>query len=978
MKKSAQKIHILNVWTILSLVTVLICILSYVGYHYVINSYNTYTDFLVGEAAYLGTNKVSEWHLFWLLLFIAMGLTGVLAFLEKKKDFPVVQQQTKWAMISGCMYLPLLVHLIIYEKLNLYFCILTIFVSIVTFIYREHALIKIAGFTCVYFCIEACAVVLVFKQIYFLTDKKVLAFSFVLYGIFEVANLLWKQKNLDAIINNRIYAIVQLFIPFLFLLYLKNIYQNGMIVEKQAFPNVYIAIILVLIIGLDIVSWYELFVKKENKISFSTAFSVFAFVSYISPAMIIPFDMHHHGEQLLPWQQIMDLGQKAYEEYAPASGLFPMILGFFNRVLFDGQASAYNMSFVMFALLFEGITMYLLYRKVGGEWSLLIAVLFHMPVYCRVWIFLPTLLLWSDKKLIENKSIWLMTYVFVSFLDGLYYPLYGAALMLGALPFAIVQVTAFFKKPDFKKKYLPALIIEGILIVASLPLLLRMLHHILSMSGQTIEVDGMSIFLADVPEWFMPYLKGFGGYSLIYDLFRFVLGIVAVSISVYLLCRFFKMTEKTLEHYRTEQYFMLSCIPPILCICYTYTMVIMDEDWVANLLSRSSHVLLLINGVFLLIYFLKYGKTLLGEKNAFIGCVLAICVPFFFFLECQDYEFPLMEGTTDETAYVVGEYQSKLMPYKLRDGFVHLDDNLKESNNYVQFQQIGEGYISQNVLEKVNKLQLTVDYLRLFDPDIKVLGFEQSQMYYFLLDEKSVYSGRTSIARSRAAVSDVIAKIDPKHTVIRTGIIPLEEYYLYRYLVKAGYSYASDLEMFLPNALYEQIYGYVGNYDASPWVQDSDIYAVANSFAKSLQNIEYFQLVRKEEDVDSKVIVGNVDVDTNNGNNAEAVSGDDTTTIQLHLEQPINGKDADFIYVKFDHVHDGNLAISYSCIEEAKSECTLHAWVKDGELLLPVGINPNWLLYSHDNLTFRITDTSESTDVTIDELAFYHLSELPE
>ena len=30
--------------------------------------------------------------------------------------------------------------------------------------------------------------------------------------------------------------------------------------------------------------------------------------------MILPFDLHHHGEQILPWQQIVELGQKAYED----------------------------------------------------------------------------------------------------------------------------------------------------------------------------------------------------------------------------------------------------------------------------------------------------------------------------------------------------------------------------------------------------------------------------------------------------------------------------------------------------------------------------------------------------------------------------------------------------------------------------------------------------------------------------------------
>ena len=138
MRKNNHAKKVLNIWTILSVVVTLICILSYVGYGYVINSDNVYTDFLVGDAAYLRTNKVGEWHLFWFLLFLAMTMTAVLAFLEGKKIAYALSPNKKWFLYAGLVYLPFCTHLLIYNTVNLYFLLITVLVSGLVMIFREN------------------------------------------------------------------------------------------------------------------------------------------------------------------------------------------------------------------------------------------------------------------------------------------------------------------------------------------------------------------------------------------------------------------------------------------------------------------------------------------------------------------------------------------------------------------------------------------------------------------------------------------------------------------------------------------------------------------------------------------------------------------------------------------------------------------------------------------------------------------------
>ena len=84
----------------------------------------------------------------------------------------------------------------------------------------------------------------------------------------------------------------------------------------------------------------------------------------------------------------------------------------------------------------------------------------------------------------------------------------------------------------------------------------------------------------------------------------------------------------------------------------------------------------------------------------------------------------------------------------------------------------------------------------------------------------------------------------------------------------------------------------------------------------------------------------------------------------------------DFLYVKIDDVTGGNLSVSFDCVGKEKEECSLKAWLEDGELLLPVGTNANWLTEAHDTITLSISDAKTGEDIKISKVAFYKLDEL--
>lgn len=957
MKRQKKCISIYhNMWLGLSMVVLAMVLITILSVPYILEGHHEFSDFAVGELAYSGGNKTGEWRLFWgTLLFGCIGAV-VSACLHKGEDKPI-----------GCRsallcFLPCMTHLLLYGKTTGKMIFLSAFVACVVLIYKHRAKSLLALFVTIYFFVESFAVLAaVCFSNYFLKDSVILVVAALAFAI-----LIWvekaKDKNAVGEWMQSILKGLQLPLPLLLLVYLKNDYDYLGTVLKIGFPLRYIGIILcmiVLLIGLNVY-----FLKKSKSAIFvTTVFSVFAFVSYVSPAMIMPLDLHHHGEQILAWQQIVELGQTAYDGYAPASGMFPMMIGAINSLIFGGAVNTYGISYICFMLFFEALTMYLLWKRLGGEWTLFISVLFHMPVYCRTWIILPALLILTDKKTMANPLRWLLHWVFVCFLCGLYYPLYAGAVLVGTLPYGIGQIVRMFREKLWKKYLKTGEICYGIFVTAmvlvSMPLLYRMLMHILSMGGQTLDVDGDTVMNYATPEWFMPYLNEFAWRNSLYYLTRFVLSAIFVVVAVYIVTLYGQKISR-----KKDKKHLLEClydpgfaavlpIPVVLCVAYTYTMVCMDEDWVANILSRSAHVILLVCGIYGIVVLKEYGKEILHGRDLGRMIALTFSIPFLFFYNCEDYHFPYMEGTTDADAYVVGEYQSKLYPYTVKEDYVLVTSALKEQYASIDFARVGEGFVRSETMDKLELHRKTLDYLKLYDPDVRILGFEMSQMYYYMLNEKTVYSGRTGIAKSAKATQAVIEQMD-EHTVVRSRIVQPDQYYLYRHIVQSGYVYSPDLDLYMPGQMYKTIYGTDGSLNGSPWTADIDCGMLASCFGNSMKTMDVCEAL---ESVDYT---------------CQSEQSEEGTCIRISLKEAVSGEEADFLKLQLKNAEEGTLFVRWQQ-EDGTYSSTISCHCKNGILLIPMGIHANWMKEEHADLELMIEDVAQPNEVIIEEFAFYHL-----
>lgn len=919
-------------------------------------------DLIIDQIAMDGSNKTGEWEFFWGLLWL--GCFCILGLFLMGRSFlgstagkcgselPSAHDTSSWDFTSSFEKVPLplicvlcffppVIQLICYGKVSLSLWLFALTFSLLMFIFKKDCGKCISLFLFLYFDVHVINLIAAFViGKYLHSDLLIFAagaviFSFALifyfhfYGVFD-----------------KIFFASQLPLPLLLILYLKHSYRYQEQILQLHHPKSYIIFIAFFMLALYIGFFLQYyFFRKSDKsikpfIAAASSISIFLYGSYIPAALIIPSDMHHYGEQMIPWQQIVSLGNSPYKDYAPVSGLFPMPTGGINQLFFGGKASTYGAAFVILFILFGTLTVCMISLHVNGKWTLLFAFLFHMPVYCRTWIILPVLLLLLLPSVIHNKRRFLYLYVFCGFLSGLYYPLFGLALIVAGMPYALVCFFSYLKDKEFltevkKKSFYAETLILLVPIILSIPLLIKMASHILTYSHQTLLADGLSLSSISVPQWFLPYLSSFKQIrSGAYYALRFLGCMLPVWLFLLLLLSFYYQNKEK-KPYKEPAFLGLSAGFLILPVCYTYTLVVMDETWVSRLFSRSSHIFLWIIGIFLPILLIRFGKQIF-QKEASVALLTAfsLSVPFLTFYQMGDYQFPALDGRTNAECACVGEYTANLSPFPVSPSFVPISEE-----DAARFPALGYGFMESGVREQLYTYDERLEILHKADEDLKLLALDKLQMYYFLLNESALYSGKVSLAKSHEAAEAVIALLD-EHTVAGNDLSPLNNYYIYRELIKRGYVYDSITEFYLPKTLYVSIYG-EESYAAtslsdSPWAAPLYMSKCALSLGHNLENLSASVLIAS--DTPSEFLYVEIDIAALNTRFGGTLNEDTIMTISW----------------------------------EGKS-CLLTD-LGDGVLLLPLASNADWATGGYDQVFISLYDETRPVMEMDDKIPLEELS----
>lgn len=934
-----------------------------------------FTDIIIENVSAADLNKTGELQLFWLILFAGSVVLFLLLYTQKRvlpnrtysaSPHPALKlSEYRLPLYGGFLIIPFSAYLLVFGQFSFpLFAGLLLFLICHLF-FRKHTAQLLLLFVFTYY-----ALVALFTLAVRFTDKAAVSsqtlyfLTILIAAILSAVTLFSARKNAAAPVGMRILLILQCFLPALVTIWLtdKYLYQGSLIrvpfpLGYAAFFQLFIVIAAILLIRQLIRFWNE---KKPYVIGSITPILIFVYHSFSAAPMYAQPDQHHHGEQMIPWNQIFVFDQTPYQEYTPVSGLFPLVNGAIQHIFLDGTVSDYSPAISITMVIFCIISMYLIYQHVGGGYAVTFAVFFTLPSYNRQYLMLPVLLLLTLPQLLKKKTLWLQLWIFLCFLSGLYYPLYGAALLIGTLPLGIRQTAAYIKsgslRSDLKKpSFFITWAIFIIPIVLCIPLLLNMLNHTLTYSSQTVMADGICLLGQTAPEAFMPYLFSCPALrQACYLSFRFLLPVLAIWLLVY--CIFHCLQKDSGGSGKKLALFLIAAAIALM-ISYTYTLVRADTG---KILSRTAYILIAVIGMFLPVMLIRYGKTIF--KRSFLSVLTGFCfaLPLMLFLNISWTKNPDMWIYPDGNSQLIMDDADRLYSYyTVPDTFLKSEDTgLNEEHR----QLLGRGFMVADQLHYIQDYGAVVDKCRSVRDDVAFMALD-GQGFYDYLGIKCSATGFIPAARSYEAQKRIWDAAG-KNLPVVFYIQPESNYYIFRFMLDAGYIYCAEDAAFYPPMLYDLIYGLpesaaaAGTNGAISANRDDDSsnkdtlddyrdYAAASSFGLSPEAF---------------------------GSSLASLSPvlEDSMTKSLtaqNLPQYFDGTEYDLLYLKLapDFLADydaGSLTLNISWSDKngrtfdgSHISCTL----KEGRLLIPTGMNACWLLSKLDDFTLSITDITGST-----------------
>jgi hypothetical protein len=787
---------------------------------------------------------------------------------------------------------------------------------------------------------------------------------------------------------------LQFLIPLNLFIYFKNLYlYNHRIIEINQ-PVGYSAVIIGFIIVLYI---YDVYVIKKRRwfngnmeykqatefILLASVVTIFIFNSYFLPARVIPSDLWHHGEQITAWQQVFEQGQVLYADYSPASGLFPMVTGFILNIILDGTTASYSAAVALMMLIFAVVTIVLFYYCSSSPGlSLIVSSCFGLTIYNRMYLLLPALLVLMLPVLIKNRSCWLKTWMFSCFLAGLYYPAYGGALLIGTLPFGIVQIIAFYRSNEYREKKHRATFWLGwimtlTLLLISTPLLYRMAKYILAASSQTVLADGAPLFgycagLGDAIGFLNNKLAGLILY-LVYITVRTSLPAIAVTAPILCLFYYFRTDTSLKEKLISPAFLGLSSIPILLMAGYTFSLLRADTGFI--ILSRTSGLLLPIFSFFFILVLWRYGRIFLHKRTIYFIIGVCLIVGILLTQFGNTSRFPNASTSSIKTAGFINDSVKLISYYSVPEDFSLLMD---DSENLAR---AGRGFMKTDNYEQAVHYAKAIDELGLANESFMNLP----RLYYYLLNVKAAYTEASLLFKSESMQKMLINYYEENLPIV-TGISAKPNYLLYRWLIDHNYKHMKNGLFLAQSTIADlKLEGFVEGetikYHNMDWGLD------VNSLGRSFHTL-------------SKLFSLRMDVTSN-----AYITNENETAMIIDLDKPVDGMEYDYLYLeietsvpyekKYDgtifeniltyfsvnpmletHVREvflrgGDKKFSYNLADGKAYKMGLF-WKNDGEkyrdekkytfslgngkLLVPLGCSTNWLLEKNKQLKLVFPD----------------------
>lgn len=940
-----------------------------------------YTDVIVEFLAIQNLNKSGEIELFWrcalgggILMLLLDRLYASIGGRRRARNAAAAHPFWKGAAL---LVLPNLAAFVYFGRVRVFLIFLCVEYFLLCKARPRFAFKGVALSLCTYYSLLALAAAINLTPVRLkITEARLDTASMIIAGALCCAAAAGNRERLmDALTLG-----FQLPVPALLLVFLVNRYFYRGEIQTVPFPIMYQGLILALTAALILFAARKSIrlllrgvpLSSRQIVLLSTVLSIFVFHSYSSPGRFFPTDWHHTGERMIPWQQVFEQGQTLYDRYLPASGLFPMVVGFIQNVVLDGTVTSYPAAITLMTIFFSAVTIVLCYFVGGGEISLFIAVFTGIPGYDRPYMILPSLLLLMLPWLVRRRHLWLPCWIFLCFLGGLYYPVYGGAVLLASLPFGLVQLWRFIHD----KEYRPLLkkpsfyIIWGLVLLPILyctPLLLRMARHILSYASQTVCADGIAVYGSPPPDSFFRTVSGDQTRLALYYAVRIGVPILSLLAFVYLLYLYVACGGSSLRSkLRSPAFLGFFAGIGSLLVSYTYTQVRMESQ---ALLSRSGPVVILLGGILLAVVVWKYGGRILsrGTRHCLTGAALGLAVIF--------------SGLGSDIGrvfycYGVGEERERI-----------------EAQVLDPVPRAGPGYIAAQSRERLVAFAETFS-----DPVLReypILNLPD-QLAYYALNLRASATGTTFIAKSGKTQQQILEILEKEKPLISApplssffySYFSLSNYHIYRWMMDGGYVLGPD-GLYIPPELMDRYAG--GDYQSDRRtyrMMQQNLGNISSSLGRTMNRLRHLFSPGLVETFP----VGENDIAWRESVPFVAQRDAADPYFLYQFARPVDGREADFLYLELDASVDTGrdpeeswvqrlyqntageqyqIRVYWGSEEEELSESLcLSCHYGDGRLLIPLGSHPGWLLSRNTMIRIDFEGFQPGTRVAVKRMEF--------
>ena len=950
---------------------------------YMASKHQIYSDIILEMTALSGTNKSGEIFNFWLSMLLGILTIIISVYLKKEKLRNILNQKINDSETFNfpeirIIFIPIILFFFITQKiLNFYLFIGILYLFFYNFIPKKIKKYKLLLLMfCIYFFVIVLKVILgiLIPQYEIISQKNIYLIIIAFFSLFFYFLKRKKFKDL-----NKIILLLQIPIPVILLIYLSNKYLiNNTEIYKLSYPKQYIVLILLLTIVLTIMNFfhYQNYIKQNKKSSLvmlSTIIIIFIIHHHVTPMYYHSGDFWHWGEEVMPWQELINKHLSLYSDYSGTSGLYGLVLGFFQNLIFHGVSFSYLPSLVVTNIFWVSLYGILCYLLLGGNFSFVIALLTFLPEYNRINVFIILVLLLSNHNLIIKRIQWLQLYILISIISVFYYPLNGVAGILGALPFSIIQIYLIYKEKLYLKILKNKLFwILNILLIYTIILVIKygikLIKMIILLSSQTKLADGITAYGQSIPpSWFMVFISNPNLRNTFWYIFIFLIMISIILTFLYFFFLYMLKKGKILNKFKKPEFFILTFFLIAVPINYTFTTIRIDS---VGLFGRTTATMMVAITFGLLVFLYKYGHKILNKNIKII--LLSFCITLVLLLQDRPPTGPDIRNLV--TPLTLGEEIKNIKKiYELND--VIYIDGKKEGIN-----KLGKGFISKEKFE----------YLKTYK-EVKEKLVKSNEYIWPLWDRElvSIFNSNIPVkidspylTKSLQSSKENLASMKEKPILI-TNLLNYQSYYTYRWIIDNGYIMYqhNNIDFWIRPDRYQEIFGNIeeAKNNMLNIFPSQEIAKIPYSLGNSINSLN--KIFNKEKNLN----LDKMNIEYNQINkidkNTFQVNNNLNSFFTINLSENINGKEFDFIYLELssnksnNELKDKKIQLSWSTNKYPFNENrSIKFDYGNGKFLIPVGIHPAWLNLSINKIRFDFKNFENKIDFKIKKIKFLKLN----